>query len=336
MKVIPINNNYNYGNLYAYNTKPIKNVNFQGIFSKSLTDKFNDGLAALDENSVFIFFPEKDERNSKYVFNSSAEKIDIPITKTYTYIASEKELPDAEFHASFAIYKKNNKYYIMDISGLGGGLAVGPNVKDLKKENKLKQGEIRELKIGDEILIYHELFNDSKNVIFQFKTPKEYNPQKAASYMTVQNLFTEQKAISIFNKATVTKFSQPETKANSTEKTFTFADVGGLDEQIEELRKYVLRPINYPEVYKNIRLNKGILLFGPPRCGKTLLGKALANEANTEFMYMNSNEFIGGTIGSSENSIRKAFDIIMNLTQSVKNVTVRQMQDSKILLLTSC
>jgi transitional endoplasmic reticulum ATPase len=130
--------------------------------------------------------------------------------------------------------------------------------------------------------------------------------------MEVHNRFSDQGVISKFNQATVSEFSRPKTDGKSAERKFTFADIGGLEEQKEELRKYILRPLSYPEVYKNIRLNKGILLYGPPRCGKTLLGKALANEADVKFQYMNANEWISETVGSSEENIRKTFSEIIS------------------------
>ena len=90
-------------------------------------------------------------------------------------------------------------------------------------------------------------------------------------------------------------------------KGITFEDIGGLNDAIETLRKYVVRPINYPQVYQNIRLNKGILLYGPPRCGKTMLGKALANEVNAKYREYNANEFKSSTVGASESNIRQVF-----------------------------
>ena len=68
---------------------------------------------------------------------------------------------------------------------------------------------------------------------------------------------------------------------------------------------------DFPQVFENVRLNKGILLYGPPRCGKTLLGKALAEEAGVPFKYVNANEFKAGTIGATEASIRRTFEQMM-------------------------
>ncbi len=90
-----------------------------------------------------------------------------------------------------------------------------------------------------------------------------------------------------------------------------------MDDVIDKLKKYVVRPINYPQVYQNIRLNKGILLYGPPRCGKTMLGKVLANECDAKFYEYNANEFRSAQVGSSENNIREVFKKAMSNAPSI-------------------
>ena len=310
MKVIPINNNYsNYYNTQSYKTTPIKNISFNGLFQKSIHDKFNDGVSALDGNSVFIFAPEKEGDAAKGMFNDIAEKIEIPIFKTYTYLANKEDLPNRELNVCFAIFKKDEKYYVADLNWLSGGLCAGSNIRNYDK-SRFEKGEIRELRSGDKIVIYQSFADDSKNIIFEFKPPKAYNPKEAEKYMEIKNRFPSSKELSQFNKSTISIFSRQKNDKGLNEKLITFADIGGLDEQIEELRKYIIRPVNYPDVYKNVRLNKGILLYGPPRCGKTLLGKALAQEAGVKFIYKNANEFKTSEVGGSEANVRQAFHVL--------------------------
>lgn len=113
-------------------------------------------------------------------------------------------------------------------------------------------------------------------------------------------------AIKDFNKRSISTLSSS-AKTNSTVKNFSFADIGGLDDVIDTMKKYIVRPINYPKVFENIRLNKGILLYGPPRCGKTLLGKALATETGAKYCEMNANEFKNSHVGASEKLVRDVF-----------------------------
>ena len=310
MKVIPINNNYRY-NLQIYKTNPVQNIAFNGLFSKSLQDKFNDGIAALDGNSVFIFAPEAEKERAKYQFNEAANKIDIPIFKTYSYFPDKNELPKYDSGSvSFGIYKKGEDYYIISLNDLFS-MYVGNNLDDFDKTS-MNALEIRMLGNHDKIRIHDELFDESKSVIFEFKPPKSYNPREAEKYMEVRNRFSANSDLAKFNRAAASMLTKSKNVSGSKERKFTFEDVGGLEKQKEELRKYVLRPLAYPDVYKNIRLNKGILLYGPPRCGKTLIGKALANEADVKYEYINANEWISGTVGSSESNIRTAFSRIMS------------------------
>lgn len=307
MKVIPINNNYY--NQKTYNTIPIRNVSFQGLFSKSLQDKFDDGIAALDGTSVFIFGPENEKESIIYQFNQNANKIDIPVLKTYSYFAPKDELPKYRDDNSFAIYKSKDKYYIMSLKQIFG-LHVGKHNAE-PDDSIVSSGEIKELLPGYEIEINKNYSNEKEDVIFVFNPPKYQNSFSAEKYMEVQSRFSDKTALGKFNRASAEVLSRDKKTSGAKERQYTFEDIGGLEEQKEELRKYVLRPLMYPDVFKHIRLNKGILLYGPPRCGKTLLGKALANEASIKYKYMNANEFKGGVVGSSEGSVRRAFEGIL-------------------------
>lgn len=97
-----------------------------------------------------------------------------------------------------------------------------------------------------------------------------------------------------------------EEKGNS--RPLTFADVGGQDKAIEELKKGVLFPIKYPEAFENIKVNHGIILTGPPGTGKTLLAETLANESNAHFLKLNGSELKSKWVGESEQNLRALID----------------------------
>ncbi|XLT89955.1 hypothetical protein HN873_011630 [Arachis hypogaea] len=86
-------------------------------------------------------------------------------------------------------------------------------------------------------------------------------------------------------------------------------DVGGLDYLRKEFKNRIIRPIKYPEVYQAFRFanQTGILLFGPPGCGKTLIAKAVANEAGANFIHVKGPELINKFVGESEREIRLTF-----------------------------
>jgi transitional endoplasmic reticulum ATPase len=88
-----------------------------------------------------------------------------------------------------------------------------------------------------------------------------------------------------------------------------FSDVGGLEEAKLLLEENIRNPIIYPELYEKFggKQTRGILLHGPPGCGKTLLGKALASETNMNFIYIKGAEVLNRWLGESEAAIREIF-----------------------------
>ncbi|CAN8321725.1 unnamed protein product [Cochlearia groenlandica] len=86
-------------------------------------------------------------------------------------------------------------------------------------------------------------------------------------------------------------------------------DVGGLEHLRRQLNNYIVRPIKKPEIYKafGADLETGFLLYGPPGCGKTLIAKAVANEAGANFIFIKGAELLNKYVGESELAIRTLF-----------------------------
>jgi len=89
----------------------------------------------------------------------------------------------------------------------------------------------------------------------------------------------------------------------------TWDDIGGLQDAIQQLREVIEWPLKYPELYThlNSRPPNGILLFGPPGSGKTLLAKALAHESEINFISVKGPEFLSKWVGESEKAVRETF-----------------------------
>ena len=88
----------------------------------------------------------------------------------------------------------------------------------------------------------------------------------------------------------------------------TFADVAGVDEAKEELRE-IVEFLKNPKKYQRLggRIPKGVLLLGPPGCGKTLLARAVAGEANVPFFFMSGSEFVEMFVGLGAARVRELF-----------------------------
>ncbi|MFX1318799.1 MAG: CDC48 family AAA ATPase [Promethearchaeota archaeon] len=91
--------------------------------------------------------------------------------------------------------------------------------------------------------------------------------------------------------------------------TATYDDVGGLDDAIARIREIVELPIRHPELFARLKIQPphGVLLHGPPGCGKTLLAKTVATESEAFFRAINGPEIVSQYYGESEKFLRDAF-----------------------------
>lgn len=91
----------------------------------------------------------------------------------------------------------------------------------------------------------------------------------------------------------------------------SYGDVGGLEEQIQEVRETVELPLKKPEIFKRIGIDppKGVLLYGPPGTGKTLLAKAVAHETEATFIRIIGSELVQKFIGEGARLVREIFNL---------------------------
>jgi hypothetical protein len=103
--------------------------------------------------------------------------------------------------------------------------------------------------------------------------------------------------------------SQTGTPAEKTIPATTYADIGGLDHVVTFLRETIELPLRHPEVFRHLGLppHRGVLLHGPPGCGKTLLARAVACESKARFFPISGPELITKWHGESEEKLRQVF-----------------------------
>ncbi|KAF4571188.1 hypothetical protein EYR36_008517 [Pleurotus pulmonarius] len=89
----------------------------------------------------------------------------------------------------------------------------------------------------------------------------------------------------------------------------TWDDIGALHSIREELHMAIVQPIKRPEVFKMVGITTpcGVLMWGPPGCGKTLLAKAVANESHANFISVKGPELLNKYVGESERAVRQVF-----------------------------
>lgn len=99
----------------------------------------------------------------------------------------------------------------------------------------------------------------------------------------------------------------------------SYADIGGLDQQIQEIKEAVELPLTHPELYDEIGIRppKGVILYGPPGTGKTLLAKAVANQTSATFLRVVGSELIQRYLGDGPKLVRELFRVADDLAPSI-------------------
>lgn len=103
--------------------------------------------------------------------------------------------------------------------------------------------------------------------------------------------------------------SEPRTSSTG-RASLSYEDIGGLKREVQRVREIIELPLRFPEVFVRLGIDapKGVLLYGPPGCGKTLIARAVAHETDVRFFSISGPEIMQKFYGESEGYLRKLFD----------------------------
>merc|ERR1712003_277476 len=101
--------------------------------------------------------------------------------------------------------------------------------------------------------------------------------------------------------------------------TESYADIGGLESQVREMKEAVELPLTNPELYEDIGIKppKGVILYGEPGTGKTLLAKAVANHTSATFLRVVGSELIQKYLGDGPKLVRELFRVADDLSPTI-------------------
>ena len=194
----------------------------------------------------------------------------------------------------------------------------------LQKEIKRLKQELDRLKSPPLIIgNIRDVLSDGR-VVVKSSTGPDFIVN-AAEYITKENLIVGARVA--LNKQTLAvmgvlppSYDPIVTGAEIIEKPdVTYAEIGGLDTQILELKETVEDPLLKPDLYRKVGIEppKGVLLVGPPGTGKTLLAKAVANRTKAAFIRFVGSELVQKYIGEGARLVRELFELARKKSPSI-------------------
>jgi transitional endoplasmic reticulum ATPase len=133
---------------------------------------------------------------------------------------------------------------------------------------------------------------------------------RTADFVVVSTVPTGPVMISSGTALQVGRTQGKEKEKPESARPLSYEEIGGLKRELQRIREIIELPLRYPEVFERLGIDppKGVLLYGPPGCGKTLIARAVAHETEAKFFSINGPEIIHKFYGESEAHLRKIFD----------------------------
>lgn len=148
------------------------------------------------------------------------------------------------------------------------------------------------------------------DVVPVLEQPKEEAPPASPKVKRVRKTVEEGRVKRVKSSSGGTPTVAQQQESREPPKGVGLSDLGGIEGIIESLLEFVVMPLRHPEIYEftGVPLPRGVLLHGPPGCGKTYLANALAGELGMPFISVSAPSIVSGMSGESEKKVRELFE----------------------------
>ena len=199
---------------------------------------------------------------------------------------------------------------------------------NVEEENKLLRETVSQLKkeidkFKTPALLIGEVINVSgQNAIVRLPNGNSFYVEVSSNIKNLkagESVLLEQKNLTIVDKINLSKKFNVEKFVILEKPTVLWSNIGGLKEQIEEIKEVIELPLKKPELFKKVGIQppKGILLYGSPGTGKTLLAKAVAASTNSTFIEIVGSELVQKFIGEGAKLVKEIFDLARNKAPAI-------------------
>jgi len=191
---------------------------------------------------------------------------------------------------------------------------------ELEEENQLLRETVSQLKNEVDrfktpaLLIGEIMTLTGSNAIVKLPNGNSFFVEVSSSVAKLapgDSVLLEQKNLTVVDKVNMSKRFNVEQFVILEKPTTSWSDIGGLDQQVEEIKEVIELPLKKPELFKKVGIDppKGILLYGPPGTGKTLLAKAVAASTNSTFIEIVGSELVQKFIGEGAKLVKEIFNL---------------------------
>ncbi|GME88832.1 unnamed protein product [[Candida] boidinii] len=315
--------------------KPTKNTKKPGSLQKETDNKvYNLILDLLEEKSVELREKHQDEDKSNPDYNpykSIALAKDLEALEIFQYCRTKERsflrMKEVQLRDSIErIWKVIKDDEFEEMKSLG----VDP---DINNSEKVTLADLDD--DGEELMEVRDMNQANKSIVSMWNLPS--NTESSNENEDAEQENDDEKSGSVTAAASTTIAStKPETSSNTTTKkskkrskdsdeekstkklkikdrtppTLKLSSLGGLDDIVTQLMEVVGLPILHPEIYLSTGISppRGVLLHGPPGCGKTTIANALAGELQVPFISLSAPSVVSGMSGESEKKVRSIFE----------------------------